>query len=736
MLSEIIFCHGQQFASVLDLPFDNDGVETGDVAHPRLVASLLRLGDLLDLDDGRHCPTQLLAVGKLPALSRAHLEKHRSIVSKSVTANSIEIRAKCQTFNSFEVQNDWFEYIEKEIEDQDRHWGDIAPEGYIGKLPTIRGLICDLEDSIPMGRKASRFSLDTNRVYEFLIGKSIYENPLACIHEVLQNSVDAAIDRIWIENQEKIVEMKSFRDLTTGFTIDVVVTPKEISGAKVEYYVEVSDSGKGMTLDDIKSILTVASEQGQNRKQISRQGMPPWMQPSGFFGIGLQSVFSVAEEIQIETQSASDIPYEIVIRSTQGKTPSFVVKKKSGSRWKFGTTVKFALIENAIPDCISGHLAITETLAKFDPLQDAVLTAKQTQIKEQVAEFAQFCEFKITFNGSTLERYRDQFSICDPENGIEYAIEFKQQAHINDWQYRGRQFKTNSQFKYFNIRGNIISERADSFLSLSREKIHPDGKKLLEAKVIASIKEKKTEILTKIEDRPMASFFYFLHDTPIDESWKTINLAGKSLAELLVPRVSIYISFESHESDTIDELKGAVFVSNRDGCAELLRDAALKLGYGVVIQNIVKHKFPDPYLSSQTRQVVVYQIQFETQSSLSTISSDAIKFLSNQKLNDSRERYWLPCGQDQFPSLSIPSENEFPWILRLTPFYDFFPNGIVLRATSKSLEADIPVLTKVLQKHKVALSESKIEADLMDFYKSYPFNPKHEKRNFFGPRKL
>jgi hypothetical protein len=734
LLGDIIVCHGKAFSAVLDLPFENDGLEVGDVAHPRLVACLLRLGDLLDLDDGRHCPTQLLTVGKLPALSQAHLEKHRSIVSKSVSAYSIEIRAKCQTFESFEVQNDWFAYLEKEVEDQDKFWGDIAPRNYFGKLPTIKSLICDLEGSVALGRKASRLSLDSNRIYDFLIGSSIYENPLACVLEILQNSVDATIDRIWLEHKGEIKTINDFRSKTHNYPISVTVDAQKLSDEKVKYQVSVEDIGKGMTLEDIRSILTIASDVNQNRKEATRQGMPNWMRPSGFFGIGLQSVFSVSDEISIMTRSASDSLYEIEIRATKGKIPSFVVKKKHSNDWKFGTKVTFKILEKAIPDRISGNLAVRKSLSRFDPLIDSILNAKETQIEEQVEDFAQFCEFPIRFNEKEMERYRDQFKIIDTENGIEYAIEFMPQPHLNDWQFRGRPFKTQFRFNYFNIRGNIISERANAFLSLSREKIHLSGQALLEEKVFRSLQRMKSDILLAITNRQIASFYYFIHDEPIDTQWQDIQISGKRLIDVLNVGECVHICFDLRDADSIPELESSFLVGNRTGDADLICEAAIKKGLGVHIHEIQQIDIAVPHIQGTTRKVTVYQVEFVSAQNLSEISDQALSFLSNEKLLDWRERYWLPCGLSQFPELSIKTVNDYSWMLPLTPFCAFFDQGIVLRSTSKSLEQDIPILVSMLKKHKMSLSEAQIEHALREFYVKYTFEAKHEDDNFLRAR--
>jgi hypothetical protein len=175
---------------------------------------------------------------------------------------------------------------------------------------------------------------------------------------------------------------------------------------------------------------------------------------------------------------------------------------------------------------------------------------------------------------------------------------------------------------------------------------------------------------------------------------------------------------------------GSVLVGNDLGQAEMVIDATLKLGLGVTISKISKHQVSTPHPGQWARSVVVYQIQFEPSRPESTISEEAIKFLSDEKLSDSRERYWLPCGRDQFHGLNISSKSEYPWIQPLTKFFQFFDSGIVLRATSKLLSDDLPVLIKELKKHKPSSSESAIESELKAFYEKFPFESRPEDRRF------
>ena len=52
--------------------------------HPRFIAALLRIGDLLDMDNNRFDMKVLAYTGKLPATSLLHFEKHKALTNYSI----------------------------------------------------------------------------------------------------------------------------------------------------------------------------------------------------------------------------------------------------------------------------------------------------------------------------------------------------------------------------------------------------------------------------------------------------------------------------------------------------------------------------------------------------------------------------------------------------------------------------------------------------------------------------
>ncbi len=275
--------------------------------------------------------------------------------------------------------------------------------------------------------------------------------------------------------------------------------------------------------------------------------------------------------------------------------------------------------------------------------------------------------------------------------------------------------------KYFNIIGNIISEQADSFLHISRERIHQAGQKMLEEKLETSLMNKKEEVFSKIHNKEMASFFYFLRGNIVNDSWKAIPLSAGKLEELLA--VDKNISLCPEYEDSLDGENA--LITNKDNDAILLLDAAFKLGYGVMIEGISRHDKPSKFYINNKRSVEVYNIQFKENNSLSLISDEALKILSEGKLVYGFERHFLPCGLSQYPNISLQPEHvaSYPFIIPLTPFGRFFPRGILLRATSKSLDEDLPVLINALKKHKDKdISDLDFDREIREFYQKYPFN--------------
>lgn len=71
---------------------------------------------------------------------------------------------------------------------------------------------------------------------------------------------------------------------------DIISSPLEkLRGYECGVWVKIRDYGTGIGEADIEQIADVGSSYEQRKDEIQR--MPKWLQPTGTFGIGLQSAF-------------------------------------------------------------------------------------------------------------------------------------------------------------------------------------------------------------------------------------------------------------------------------------------------------------------------------------------------------------------------------------------------------------------------------------------------------------
>lgn len=71
LLANICQKHESNIEKIMDLPYEENGI-FGDYMHPRFIAGMLCLGDLLDLDTDRFNETVLKASCEMPLLSQIH----------------------------------------------------------------------------------------------------------------------------------------------------------------------------------------------------------------------------------------------------------------------------------------------------------------------------------------------------------------------------------------------------------------------------------------------------------------------------------------------------------------------------------------------------------------------------------------------------------------------------------------------------------------------------------------
>ncbi len=352
---DICEAHGQPFERILDLNIRADGI-VGDDFHPRFIAAMLRLGDLLDLDNGRFPRWFVSEIGRnqevIPKLSRLHYKKHEAINHLLITPKRIEVCAACSSReDEYEVAGlvqDWIQMLKQECDNLGLHWSKITQANF-GRPPLVTkdDILLDGKLYTAEGHKL-QMQMPQERVMKLLEGTNIYRNKYIGIRELVQNAVDASLLQLWYDithNRYIRLGISKYGHLENGdddarhfrpgskkeemgllehnldvlqelfgsypITIELV---KDLDAGKV--FLMVKDRGIGITPQDARYMADIGASKEKNvRIRAILKDMPRWMKPSGVFGIGLQSVFQLTDRIEFYSRRPNEPERKIVFNS-------------------------------------------------------------------------------------------------------------------------------------------------------------------------------------------------------------------------------------------------------------------------------------------------------------------------------------------------------------------------------------------------------------------------------------
>lgn len=329
LLGDVAFLHGAPFERIFELRREANGVgQYDDIVYPRRVACLLRLGDLLDMDNGRFDEDAYLLYGEVPGSTISNREKHASIKHFLVKGNRIEIGADCPTEEGFEVTSRWIAMIQRELDNLALTWNDIVPDGF-GTAPSLAYKNLRLNGKPLFGDVLRHFNFNNEAIFELLEGANIYKNQFSCFRELIQNAIDASKLRLWYGIQagsyekqkvcatdKNLVPFKIKKEIFEEYPIEVEIKYLKVDSQEPGFHITVRDHGIGINEERLHSMEEVARSWSANavwRKTI--QEMPRWLRPTGEFGLGLQSVFQLTDTLICDTTPINDTPKHIVFRS-------------------------------------------------------------------------------------------------------------------------------------------------------------------------------------------------------------------------------------------------------------------------------------------------------------------------------------------------------------------------------------------------------------------------------------
>lgn len=368
VIGDIVLCHELTFDDCLkDLKYKSNGIGT-DKFHPRFIACLIRLGDLLDLDNGRFNIYFEKTIGKIPKISEYHRAKHSSITHLLIEPKTIEIEANCENEDVYRITREWINWIVDEIKNLSSNWSKIVPENFIGGPPTLGNVRLYLNGQANVNEQVDlKFTISQEKAFELFEGINIYDNKLVFIREFIQNSIDSSKIQMWRDIQkgyyDALFQLNNIDINNIQYITDI---PKEVwesyqieievstDKQDEEYLVfSVIDKGCGFSKTNLSRLVNIGQSWASDEEHIvTINSMPLWLKPTGTFGMGMQSAFTVTEEISIYTKT--DNERDKMISLVSGKNSGFVAVKDINEsmkrRTKISVKIKKDLCSNIIHD--------------------------------------------------------------------------------------------------------------------------------------------------------------------------------------------------------------------------------------------------------------------------------------------------------------------------------------------------------------------------------------------------
>lgn len=484
ILKSICSCHTKNVSEVLKLQsIEASGCGIED-CHPRFIAAMLRLGDLLDVDSNRVSEVLLSTLGSIPSDSKLYNQTNHDITHIRIDESIIELTAECSDYHVADLINRWFQCLNDELVFYMKHWHIIIPNKSFCHLPTVGDLKVNLSNYDTLdGKKRPCFNIDSNKALELLQGAGLYTDPYECIRELLQNAVDATYLRIYKENIG-INDLDMFRQKCKEHPIKVILQ-KNHEQSNEEYTswdFELIDEGIGMTKEDIKFLSTTGgSTKNKDKKQLI-YSVPDFLRPSGAFGIGFQSVFLITDQVKVITRKLYKDNYvEAEMYDPSGvEKGAILIKSVCSDDTKFGTKIKFSFKAKNKSDQIIDYEDRYSVIAlhSFDFIKDEKVNYQGLKVLDEVIRFSDgtFIPVNLYFNGEIIKQITQKikFDYIDAECGLQLCIDDSNSIEQDrSLIYFRNQVIRNSYFftPFISFHINILKGNATDILTLNRDSI-------------------------------------------------------------------------------------------------------------------------------------------------------------------------------------------------------------------------------------------------------------------------
>lgn len=280
----------------------------GDKVRYSLLAILIRIGDLMDLEADRVNPFVLASFGHMfPQISLEHNQRHLNVTYYNYSSCEISIEVNADNVDQYCIWQSWLNYLREEILQ-----ANTELNSYKFYFPFPETIIhtngdYDVTDL--------RFEIDDKGGIWKIISQSIYTDEKDFIRELIQNAIDASLVSIY-EDSKISLQHKSPRSWNSKkYCKDIFVGYSEHRNQLL-----VIDSGVGMNEEDLRRFLFKISGSGYVDIKERNFNFPGIAN----FGIGFVSCLINATNIDIYTKKKEEPGCKVILN--EGTNLAFLQK--------------------------------------------------------------------------------------------------------------------------------------------------------------------------------------------------------------------------------------------------------------------------------------------------------------------------------------------------------------------------------------------------------------------------
>lgn len=288
----------------------------GEIVRYGFLAILLRVGDLMDMEEGR---TSYIVQTIFPEYyqkdgSMKHHKRCEELKNFNYSDKSIEAIVEAVDRENYKLWSSWFTYLKDEIIQANTYYfrdfvdGESIPKFEYTINPAKGANFCTEE---------IRFEIDDKGALWKIISNSIYTAEYDFLRELVQNSIDACLMDCYI-NPENEIQCAFQREWPMDeYCVHIMFSEKANR-------LIIHDNGIGMDINTLKRYLFKTADSGYRHINVEREFLFPAIAK---FGIGFVACLTKADQIKIFTQGR-EAEEQIAVEIEKDSNLAFIERRE------------------------------------------------------------------------------------------------------------------------------------------------------------------------------------------------------------------------------------------------------------------------------------------------------------------------------------------------------------------------------------------------------------------------